>query len=83
MQAVDGDVNAGFLVDLALRAHGGRFALGGVEFAADGRVEALVGILGAADEEEAAGGVAQVAEDGDFVGVGGAMGRRGFGHAGR
>lgn len=68
VEAVDGDVDAGFFEDFALCALSGGFAGGDVEFAADGGDEAHVGLFFAVEEEDSSLIVAEIAEAGDAVG---------------
>ncbi len=65
---VEGEGDVDFFMYFAEGAGVGGFAGGLFEFAADGGVEVLVGVIGAAEEEEVAGVVEDVDEDGDFVG---------------
>lgn len=78
VEAVDGEVEAGFLGDFALGALGGAFAQFDVELAAYGGDEVEVGLLLAVQEQDAALGVAEVAEAGEAVRKGGGrhVGRR-------
>ena len=78
VEAVDGEVEAGFLGDFALGALGGAFAQFDIELAAYGGDEVEVGLLLAVQEQDAALGVAEVAEAGEAVrkGGGGHVGRR-------
>jgi len=82
VESADGDVDSGLFQDLAAGALGGRFADADFELSADGRAEAEVRGFFAAEEEDSALVVAEVAEASDFVRELGGLGEAGHGEGG-
>lgn len=70
MQSFYGDLDSGFFLDFAFGTLGGRFTGVDLQFAADGRAEALVWLFVASKEEDLPVLVAQIAETRQAVGQG-------------